>query len=248
MEIEAKWSLSRAQYATVRGLLAGGTDLCGYRVKLRQGGKPQKFVDVYYDTADGALTKAGHCLRHRVRYSTKADVSDNTLATLQAAPWDVDWVRVQYKSTPVRMGAVWFRYEADNQDLESAAAALRVVRGEQPGHPAIVRLKTDHPEIGPALLCPFWAVVDYRVRAALTKGGETEFDASLDRLTAMDLRTGVIETEAEAEVEIASERPFEKADVDALLALAQQIQDRHSLQPAAKSKGGIGVPDVSGVP
>jgi hypothetical protein len=182
------------------------------------------------------------------------------LRTLEAAGWRRDWERVQYKSSPVRMGAVWFREEAgdcrtwDRRNrnlcrLPQGTTSENVVHGAVPDHEAIARLREDHPGIHLPGLRPSLKVVDYRYRVILRAkdneggAGRVVFELSLDRVATTDLATGDVKRSVEAELEVIAD-PRSEADVRALLDVAAKMQEEFGLEPSTTSKGGNQVADV----
>ena len=260
MEIEAKWSVPEGKYAELKEAFPDGGERYGYKLEVRWGGIPRKYVDSYYDSAGKTLSAALHSLRWRTRYTSDLETDDGTLRTLESAGWRRDWERVQYKSTPVRMGAVWFREEAgdcrtwDRRDrdlcsLPRGATSEDVVHGAAPDHEAIDRLREDHPDLDLPALRPVLEVVDYRYRVILHEtdeegdAGREVFELSLDRVATTDLATRDVKRSVEAELEVVAD-PKTEADVRALLDVAARIQEEFGLAPSTTSKGGNEVSDI----
>lgn len=252
MEIEAKWYVgSRAAFEKLIAAFPNGSKHDEYRAKVRWDGLPRKFVDDYYDTKSGALAGSMHVLRHRMRYKAKLDASRRTdPAALAGAPWSLEWTKLQYKSTPCRIGAIWFRREVGgcslwdekNEDLCPAIAApagaadapdaVRPVLTS--AHEAIVLLRAEHPNLTEPLESRTH-VVDYRYRAELSRAGEeeAELELSLDQL---ETSTGAIDYQAELEILSKPDSPT----VDRLQRLVRALESNRDfeLRPAITNKSG----------
>ncbi len=113
LEIEAKWNTKLKVYHQMIEDLKDGIQKYGYTLEVRWNGIPRRFIDVYFDNDKSLLTKIGHALRHRTQYSARPQPKSYNLADLELARrWRPNWSRMQYKSTPIRVGAVWFRKES----------------------------------------------------------------------------------------------------------------------------------------
>ncbi len=118
LEIEAKWETDAATFERLladlpdrSSLVLGGEK---YDIRVRWGGIPRRFTDIYYDDAGRELAEAGHVLRHRTRARSEPLATDRRPATLKSATWSDDWQRIQYKSDAIRLGPVWLREERGN--------------------------------------------------------------------------------------------------------------------------------------
>lgn len=263
MEIEAKWEIDQATYDRLVAAFPDNQESGAYSLRVRWGGKSRKFSDIYYDTTSGQLAKELHSLRHRTQYA--ATVPDNHLSSLKNAQWTAEWERVQYKSTPCRIGAVWFRVEKgdcriwDKNDKGLCKAidkftAQDVIHGNLEAHDGIGKLVQDHSKGGQLALdlgklAPVLEVTDYRyrvefVRTALISGEQKEipvYEMSLDRLSTGKPGSSSTITSYEAEVEVI-EPDFDENAVQGLFKFSESMQYLFTLKPSTKSKGGIGDP------
>lgn len=253
MEIEAKWKITLTQYDELVAAFREGGEWQGFDLNVRWSGISRKFVDVYYDTPALDLASALHSIRHRIRFRSNPRAPSNALGALQAANWDEDWQRLQYKSTPCRIDSVWFRAEsgackladANPDDARLCAAGLALnpatlLAGHRPSHDAVDAMVSDHPGLVLPSLAPRLHVLDYRYRVELRVLEEAVFELSLDRARSTDLYQGGVSDSFEAELEIISDvRTSEQ--VVKLLALAATLQQKFLLTPSTRSKGGVEV-------
>lgn len=124
----------------------GGTYTIGantYTLSVQDDGISSKFVEVYYDSSK-ELTFSNHVLRHRTRYTTSPQASNNCPETLEKATLQKDWERVDYQRTQSRFIPVWFNEEA-GEDLSTGQSVSDIMAGKFPDHPAIKQLLVDHP-------------------------------------------------------------------------------------------------------
>ena len=259
MEIESKWDITAEQYAAMIAAFRNGGSRWGYTFAVRWGGIPRRFVDTYYDTLDNQLASGLHTLRHRARYQSdirppQGDVADGIEeSALDAAPWRLEWESMQYKSTPCRIGATWFREETGACRLRDEGRAdlcapdreldpADLLSGSVPGHDAMAALRRDHPQLRLSSLRPAIHVSDYRYRVVFSRDGRELFELSLDRLYTTDLVTGRRALAAyEAELEIVAPAPTEQ-DVRALLSISDNVQREFGLRPSTRSKGLVEAP------
>lgn len=242
LEIEAKWGADRATFLALHEKFSTIEEFGGYKLNVRWRGRPRVFIDTYYDVSqDGrfVLREHMHNLRHRRRYDHKDrrnwdwkpadeglfDFFDSTRDTT----WDEEWHRLQYKTQPSRIKAIWFRNEVgacklyDNEgkglcdgfegDENSTEAYKKALTGEKP-HPAMTVLAQDH--AGLAINPDEHAVIhviDFRFRVEFIRVEEPEnegddlkeivvYELSLDHLKNTNLITGVIQEDFEAELEL----------------------------------------------
>lgn len=250
MEIESKWDIDPQQYQSLVSAHSDGATKYGYTMEVRWRGIARKFVDEYYDSEGSELSQATHSLRHRIRSTSKPLASSNKLEDLEAANWREDWQRVQYKGTPCRIGATWFRLEsgdcriqdrkAENLCAEVPTDVETVLSGGLPSHDGIFQLQQDHPELPLVSLRPVLEVLDYRYRVRFLRDNIDHFEMSLDRLTSKNLLGGGSTDSLEAELEMLVPNPTEK-DIKELLDLSNRIQKEFALQPSSNSKGGVSV-------
>ena len=251
MEIEAKWEIDNKTYDRLVQAFPDRSEKYGYRLKVRWDKISKKFVDVYYDSPEGELGEALHSLRHRTRYTSKPLAQNNALEALRRADWRKDWERVQYKSTPRRMNAVWFRFEAGDdyvwerkgEDLRrthEGITAAKMIAGEFPKLPAATKLREDHKNLDFSKLVPVSTVVDYRYRVLFLKGNREVYEMSLDRVSTQTPGADPVQS-FEAELEMV--KPFDEEDLSALMDLATRIQSDFALRPSTTSKGGNEVPE-----
>ena len=254
MEIESKWEFTEEKFRTLIKEFSHQTELFDYEVRERWGGIARRFLDVYYDTPDNALGMARHSIRHRSRSVSKPRAKDNEPATLEAAHWEKQWERIQYKGTPCRIEAAWLRTESgdcklsdeDGKDLCCLApvSAGQVLSGEFPNHEAIVGLKQDHLTLDLSRLKPLLNVVDYRYRIELFDPASKKaiYEISLDRVLSTNLRTGKTWRSFEAELEIVADM-ITVDMVHGLLKLSEEFEKRFNLASdrSKTSKGGVEV-------
>lgn len=251
MEIEAKWEMTAEQYDELASTFADGSDWSGFQMNVRWGGVSRKFIDVYYDSSSMTLSRDLHSLRHRTRFQSIPRATDNSPASLDAANWQEDWQRVQYKSTPCNIGATWFRVEAgdcrttdSNGDglclSDRPLGVLSILGGAFPAHEGISLLSQDHPDFLLSDLRPILHVFDYRYRVLFENDNRAVYELSLDRVLSTDLIAGGTTHSFEAELEIVASDRTEQQVIE-LIQLAQQIQEDFNLTPSTRSKGGLTV-------
>jgi hypothetical protein len=260
-EIEAKWTANEETLHKIVGLFPddevdqeiNGTS---YFVDIRWKGLPRRFTDFYYDTNDGALADELHVLRHRQRHEwNKAGTPpafDDAIADLiDYTEWERSWEKVQYKSTPSRLGAVWFRQEYGGTKLDRAQVAATLA-GEQLSEVSLrddpVRaVQLEHGNIE-------WRQVSarlknvafrYRVRLEDPVDGRELFELSLDKVHSCTKGVSGDFTDC---------REFYEVEVESLLATETNIQELFSLSnwlaenypnlvPSTQSKGRVEVPE-----
>ena len=257
MEIESKWDITARLYEQLISKFSKNGTYRGYRLEVRWRGVPRRFVDTYYDSFEGDLGRALHTLRHRARYQSNIGASDQPASrpqssepVLDAATWSAEWEVVQYKSTPCRIAATWFREETGECRLRDEAGQELCIAGKQvdpadilqgafPAHPAMRSLGRDHPNLSLSRLRPILHVSDYRYRVSLYLNERELFELSVDRLYSTDLVTGSRAVPAyEAELEIID--PNKSAeDVRRLLKLSAHLQTELGLKPSTHSKGRV---------
>lgn len=240
MEVEAKWLSNSTLYNTILSDFVDGSNYQGYKVNVRWGGISRKFVDNYYDDVNSTLTNNLKALRHRIRY--KSNSPTNNLSDLQKATWTQDWQKVQYKSTPFRYGAVWFREEVGDCEISAGLCSCNILSQIMADvcpnrHPAMTMLFSEHPGYNISTNIPRSTVVDYRYRIELTKNGEAIYELSLDRI----VNGAIVDYEVELELIRTTKT---QADVDELFRLTGIIENTYTaLIPSIKSKGDITVPE-----
>ncbi len=253
MEVEAKWSASRNAFERIITDMPDGGNIFGYQLAVRWRGIPRKFVDFYYDSELGSLAKASHSLRHRTRSTSSPRASSRGFSILLNSAWDKDWERIQYKSTPIRQGAVWFRREVgdckiwdkDSEDLcidLPTSDAMQIIVDPTISHEAVTFMQSNHPDLDRSQLKPYLVVTDFRYRVEFKLSGDAVLEASLDHLIAENLVTGGIVREYEVELEVIAESPTEE-NLAELFRVAKLMQERYNLSPSAVSKGGNEVPE-----
>jgi hypothetical protein len=167
------------------------------------------------------------------------------VALLDRATWVTEWERVQYKSTPCRQGAVWFRTETgecklhDTGGEELCLTPRAVLSGLPYEHEAMAALRRDHPAF-PFALEPFLTVTDYRYRVEFARGKPSLYELSLDMLREGDVPT----PSYELELEIIA-RPLDASLVHGLFDLVAAFERRFQgkLRPSVHSKGHVGSND-----
>ncbi len=260
MELESKWEANMEQFNALEDALEDGEEIFGLKMKVRWDGLSRRFQDVYYDTPNGDLTAAGHVLRHRHQWDWDAPgsepPSDNSLQELLTAKsWEEQWQRLQYKSTPKRIDALWFRsekgdcraWDINDEGLCDTGRKFNiddVWAGQWNQHDAIQALLDDHPNLDLSTMKMSRFVNDFRYRIEFL-GDEDEllYEMSMDRLQSIDYRTGQTTESVEIELEIL--KPDYGADeVFELQILSDRFQNAFGLTPSAHSKGGSGVTNI----
>lgn len=257
MEVESKWSIDRSQYLKLIEDFSDGANFENYDLKVRWGGNTAKFVDDYYDFENDELTRVGHALRHRTRYSLEDSNPSFEWESLQNSDWDKDWERIQYKSTPYREGAIWFRFESGDCLIWSEKGTSKKKRcrkkkrkgdyrdylyGDKK-HDAIEALFSDHGNKNLEELVQVMRVTDYRYRVEFYESGDLKFELSLDQLQQKDYRTDEVTFYYEAELEIL-ENKLDEDTLNKLRSMVYKIQNRYFLEPSTHSKSGIFVEEV----
>ncbi len=255
MEIEAKWTSTRISFDKIIEDLSDDSSHFGYEMNVRWGGIPRKFIDHYYDTEQGELMESSHALRHRTRLTSAPRTDSRNLSTLLNCTWKKDWERIQYKSTPIRQGAIWFRkevgdckiYDEDSEDLcagISSAYALEIITSPDIEHEALSMMIADHPSIDRSTLKPYLTVTDFRYRVEFRIDGEAILELSMDHLISENLVTGMIVRDYEVELELIADAPTAE-NLEELFRLSNLIEDKYELIPSSRSKGGNEIPDRS---
>jgi len=236
MEIEAKWASNEQTYNTIVNAFPDGSTFDGiYTVNVRWSGVSRKYVDYYYDDNNNTLMNNKHSIRWRRRYSSNA--TNNNLSTLINANWQLNWEKVQYKSTPYRYGAIWFRNETGDCELATECACHNYINilNQSCSHPSTDALDDEHSNYNYSSVGKISEVVDYRYRIELQYFGQPVYEISLDRI--VDANNNV---EYEVELEIVKDN-FTTADLSELFRLVELLQNNsnYSLTPSIESKGGI---------
>ncbi len=257
MEIESKWEGTKEQYDALAAALTNGAKKFGYDMEVRWDGIPRRFVDIYFDTEDQQLVNSGHALRYRTQYSTDAKRGDDLVGLYAAKNYSANWTRLQYKSTPERVGEVWFRQEKgdcrvwlpenDNADdkckikekdifKDNNFSALNLSK-EAKKHDAITRLLSDHPKINLKGLKAFSAVEDFRYRVVFKEKDVVVFEMSMDRLRTTKLANHEVSDSYEIEFEILKEG-YGTRELHMLFELSKKLRKEFNLSPSENSKGG----------
>ena len=267
MEIESKWKVAREEdfVQFMEAFPHGAVVKLGeasYKARVRWGGAPRLFIDSYRDWEGKPLSNNAHSLRARTRFHSDPSVRTATdVDALNKAHWFEDWQRVQYKSTPVRYGAVWFRLERGNcktrDDNDGGlcynTGAKHIMRGNiESGplakHPARAKLEEDHPNLPDKYPQEVLLVRDYRYRVVLCSVDEDKdiFEISCDRVfstTPGQAPVPSFEAELEALPSEDGDRLTE-AQIKALFLATEALEGRFPfLQPSDTAKGGIHIPD-----
>ncbi len=241
MEIEAKWSSDEATYHQIVSDFYDNAFFEGYTANVRWGGISRRYIDTYYDNPSNELLNDAHSLRLRIR--SESNSSSNDLSVLQNAFWYENWRKVQYKSTPIRYGAVWLREEQGDCEIQSECGCSQsnILAGTcNPQHDAIRFLLTDHPGFDFSSMVPKFTVEDYRYRIELKKNGIDYYEISLDRIV-----NGTTTT-YEVELEIIK-AGFTLEDLDELFRLVGILESNpnYNITPSVSSKGGVILPETN---
>lgn len=212
MEIESKWSATEDQYRGMLGEFKQGNQFMGHEINIRWDGMPKVFIDVYYDTPDGALAKKGQILRFRKRvtlplaknlpkgylpknYQFKGKGKDiqKLVGSTARGLWIPEWGRVQFKEAPELRGAVWFRNEVgdtiiwdnpkyDPKINDNSSEVAENIIKGRTKHEAIDQLLLHHDRAVLAQLQPVSQVTDIRYRVEFLEGKRPAYEVSIDRL------------------------------------------------------------------
>ncbi len=244
MEIEAKWDASESVFNTIIDAFPDGSQKYGYDLNVRWSARPKRYTDLYYDNSKQDLFGALHAIRHRKRASTSSSISiTDSFSTLGNTKFGIpNWQKVQYKSTPVRLAAVWFRTEKGAQKLTSTQVT-NTLAGSAP-HPAndnpVALLSSDHPGFDLNTLDVVLKVVQFRYRVEFKDPvtGIPAFELSMDKIVTTvpgqpSKSTYGVELEVLQNVE---------SNVEKLLSLALTMEAEFGLTRAVTRKGGIQVP------
>ena len=259
MEIEAKWTLeNKKDFATLVEFFNknDGEKFEDYHINVRWDKKPRLFHDRYFDTADGSLERSHHTLRHRQRLKMTNDGGDawsGKLSKVSDKKFAPEWDRIQYKSTPSRIGPVWFRNEVgecllwnaetklDQEDGKgeyctgiqpSKNAAEQVLKGINEKHPAIAALLQDHGKMKQGKLLHTIDIWDYRYRVVFGKKVdknkfEAMYEMSIDGMEVTDLKTGKTSEDYEVELEIIQDdTKYSDEVIDNLMDLSRVVEDK----------------------
>lgn len=248
MEVEAKWETNRKEFEQAILELSDGSVAFGYELNVRWSGVPRKFLDLYYDAETSPVQNATHSLRHRTRFTSNPRAESRSVSDLINSDWDRDWERIQFKSTPIRQGAVWFRREVgdckiwdrQNQGICSGLnnqTASEILQNSSVSHPATTFMSKEHPTLDQSNLEPVLSITDFRYRVEFKKNDKAVLEASMDHLFAENLQTGEIEFDYEIELELITDSPTEE-DMKELFRVANLLQNKYSLIPSTKSKSG----------
>lgn len=156
---------------------------------------------------------------------------------------ELNWQKVQYKSTPVRLAAVWFRTEKGGQQLTSTQVANTLASSSP--HSAdddpVALLSSDHPGFDFSTLDVVLEVIQFRYRVEFRDPvtGNPIFELSMDKIVTTvpeqpSGRTYGVELEV-----------LQSADsrVEELLSLMLTMEAEFGLTRAITSKSGISVSD-----
>ena len=265
MEIEAKWDIDRTTYLAMIEHLKT-TTAYGYTLNIRWRGLPRVFVDNYYDKPDHELRTAMHNLRHRRRYQHKQrewdwQAGESSLFNgfnQHPEQWTEQWQRIQYKTTPSRVDAVWFRheigdcrvYDEDGDDLcagfeENSTELYKKALSGEISHEAMNAVKLDHGEYAFTEGHQVIQVVDFRYRVEFLQGETVIYEMSLDHLQSTNRETGEVKESFEAELEIVKAKDERtEEDVLGLFRLAEKVAWHFNLKPSTHTKGNVEVPDT----
>lgn len=224
MEIESKWVTDRSNYNNLVNAFVHGQSKYGYKINVRWGGIPKKYVDIYYDNANRTVKEDRHAFRKRIRYT-----SNNAI-------WEEDWRKVQYKGTPFINDSVWFRVEKGDEKL-NPGEAMAVIYGGNLSHDAAQLALSYRNDFDFDTMEPVLEVIDYRYRVEFLDSYNREiFELSLDRATLKNLLNNKTTILTEVELEIVKVN-YTRKDLERLFELSYTIQRDFELLPSTKSKG-----------
>ena len=251
MEIEAKWDADATTFATIVAAFPHNGTKYGYDLEVRWNGRPRRYVDRYFDSADLDLFGAQHVFRHRQRSQTTTSVtSGDSFAVLGSTNWDLlNWQKVQYKSTPTRLAAVWFRTEQGGEEVNNSQvnSALGGVAPRPPYTAAddpIALLLGDHPGFDFSNREEVLVVTQYRYRVEFKDPvtGVALYELSMDKI--VTARPGQAEeTSFGVELEILPDVGITQGGVERLFELMQLMENEFILTRATTGKGDTVVED-----
>ena len=161
------------------------------------------------------------------------------------------WEKVQYKSSPSRLGAVWFREEYGGTKLNRAQVAATLA-GEHLSEVSerddpVREVQLDHPNIGWQQLRATLKNVAfrYRIRLADPRHGQELFELSLDKVHSCtkDVSGDFTNCRQFYEVEVESLLATE-ANIQELFGLSSWLEENYpNLVPSTQSKGRVEIPD-----
>lgn len=255
MEIEAKWDATESAFNAIVAAFPHGGTKYGYELNVRWSGKPRRYIDLYYDDSTSELFNALHMLRHRQRYRTPDSIAiTDSFADLENANWSIlNWEKVQYKSTPTRLSAVWLRNEQGDAQLDSLQVT-DTLEGSPPHPPysasddPIALLLSDHAGFDFTDLSVVLEVLQFRYRVEFLDpdSGDALYELSLDKIITT-VPGQPPENSHGVELEVLKDGAHVGDRVDGLFILMENMEAEFDLTRATKSKGGIEVVD-SAVP
>ncbi len=255
MEIEAKWNATETQFNEfVTAFPHGGTKY-GFDLNVRWSGVPRMYEDRYFDNPTEDLFNALHMIRHRQRSSTSSSVAiTDSFGSLGSTNWNsLNWQKVQYKSTPIRLAAVWFRTEQGDGKL-SEAEVTATLAGNAPHPPytsvddPVALLLSDHSGFDFSTLQEVLHVIQYRYRVEFLDPitAQPRYELSLDKsVTTVSGESSL--NSFSVELEVLRDTPLTEENVNHLFMLMQNIEEEFGIVPTTTSKGGVVVAD-SGTP
>lgn len=253
MEIEAKWDATEATFNSIITAFPDGGSKYGYNLNVRWGGVPRRYTDVYYDNPASDLFSALHVIRHRQRHRTLSTVAiTDSFANLDSAGWPtLNWHKVQYKSTPTRLAAVWFRTEQGDAEL-TTVQVTSTLAGTAPTPPytatdnPVDLLLGDHPGFDFSQLTEVLDVVQYRYRVEFLDPGSGDplYELSLDKVVTTAPGTSPVYSYS-IELEALKAGSHVESSIDRLLALMLLLEEEFGLTRATQSKGGVHIDDTA---
>ncbi len=249
MEIEAKWETTKSTFHAMVDAFPDGGEKYGYELNVRWRGKPRRFYDEYYDTSAGELFEDLHMLRHRQRFESPDRISPkDSVEDLEDARWKFNWQRVQYKSTPTRLVATWFRDERGDKRLSADEVDETFECSGNGPHPAeddpIELLLADHPGLDCRELDIVLQVVQFRYRVKFRNDRrEPLYELSLDKIVTTT-PGGQTHVSYGVELEVLRDMGLRADRVAELFSLASKLESEFGLRQATESKGRLFVPNT----
>ncbi len=279
MEIEAKWTTAEATLEKIKEDFLEQDDrpfafegiTRNYDTPVRWGGLPRRFTDVYYDSPTHDLADDLHSLRQRTcekhdGNDPQPDFDDDLSSLLDLGKWQRNWERVQYKSTPTRFGAVWFRRETGDAKL-TADQVTDTFNGDtledHLGDDPVAHAEADHRGLVWLDDTPtanrvddFMRIVDFRYRIRFREPGTKtdRYELSLDKVQqwtkdaqgAYTIGETFFEVELEAIIDNKDNpQVHTEAETNELFRLVRWFENEYpTLEPSTTSKGGNKVADM----
>lgn len=244
LEVEAKWVADEDKIQEIKDTFVDGTQMYDFNVKVRWKGKEKVFVDRYYDNENNDLSNNGHVLRSRTVYKDAKK----------------EWSKVQYKSTPSRVGAVWFRNEKGGcftshskksrrgdrcySENKKAKDIIKAKNPEYLEHAAIKFMLEEHADFYDYDIKKKFEITDKRYRIVFEDDfNNPVFEISLDSYEKENAETEEITEHYEVELEILCAGTSEET-LTKLFSVAEKLENDFSLIASEMTKSDISIDNL----